>query len=750
MLGSPYQLDSARRGVDDVYGQLSELQEVRIEGCKVTLPEQILGVIQSRESELSVTRNLAKYYSENVRRNPSTPAPIQKTLDSVHKALQDELRYFNASRAADDSVAILEYLDQNGFHLAKVKWDFFRDHDARKNVLRFVIQEGPQARIDTLILLGLDDLPPDIRSGVLSRQTVGSGDAFTQNSLVADLLSITRTLQDNGYYRASFRRPIFKTTSDFLHDSVAVVFLPGPRKRIGAISLEENANGYPEVSESMRRRQLEFSEGDWYSRTNIERSRANLMGLGVFEVATIDTLEASMMRMSADSTLVEDTTLILRVFTLNNKPSDLGANLLLYQTAVDNYVNFGGGLTYQHRNVFGGAQLGYITAQYVLQDISRLFQGLYLEREALLQGVLAWPSAFRIWDWRAGLQTNAYYSDRQLVNPFRLQSIGVGGKLPISLPQKLAVNGLDLNLGLERQVPREFQERLDSALSEATTPEEIAYVYSTFNQFLILDNYLKTTGRLLTGVFVGANVRLEHRDNPIDPRKGQLGSISIEYGFGAGHFLRSQVFITNVIPLSDRLGFAAKLRAGHIFLFEFTQGSPTDTNTYVPLDRQFFSGGSASIRSYQSRALHDPNSGFLPFTDNEQRQVLDNTIGSATLLELSFELRFRFPKPSGWQPLWASMVDRSGLTLFSDFGNAFNRLTLEKYGTIQTQDLILGSVWAGGLGYRFETPVGPFRVDFATSIYDPNRTGSKWLFSEGNTPFAFSSWMLQIGLGHPF
>lgn len=192
------------------------------------------------------------------------------------------------------------------------------------------------------------------------------------------------------------------------------------------------------------------------------------------------------------------------------------------------------------------------------------------------------------------------------------------------------------------------------------------------------------------------------------------------------------------------------MRLGHIQLLEFERGSAIDTNTYVPLERQFFSGGAASIRSFPSRALHDPNSGVLVPSEGINPRTLDNVIGSATLIELGFEIRYKLPRPSGIDDLWASIVERSGFTFFTDIGNAFNRMTVEKYGTMRLQDLWEGSAVASGVGYRFDTPVGPFRIDWATSVYDPLRSEGKFIFGGRENIMGFSNWQLSIGLGHAF
>ena len=718
-----------------------ELQAIAWQGCSGITPRQLLGVIQSRESELSLTRRLALYYYDNLLVNKATPQQIMRTLSGVQRDLRDELRYFNPHLADDDSAAITRFYDVNGYHQAAVHWHFGFDSKEQKNTLTFVVNEGPRAVLDSILILGLENLPEDVAAAVNRSRLVKQGDPYSEAAIEADLRQIVRILQNTGYYRAGYERPVVVMSADKLHDSMVVSFVTGPRKRVANIVFEENASGFPTVNQSTRARQLEFGVGEWFSRDKIEQSRANLINLSVFETVLIDTLATEVVDSNMKS--ITDSALVIRVFTKNNKPHDVGANLLLYQTAVDNYLNFGVGATALHRNAFGGAQTASVTAQYVLQDIGRIVQGQPLQSEALFSAALGWPSLFRIWDWRGGLHSNAYYSLRLLVNPFRLEAFGVGVRLPVNLPQARFVNGFDITTSVERQVPRNFDKAIGGALKDSQTKEDTAYVLSTYNQFLVLDKFLSSPGRFFTGVYAGLSVRGEHRDNPIDPRIGYFFSLSSEVGFGAGTFLRSQLYYTQILPSSKNLTFATKIKVGHIQLLDFSRGSTgADTNTYVPLDRQFFAGGAASIRSYASRLLHDPRSGELGSLEASQNQILSNVVGSASLLELGFEARFRLPRPSGLDDFWADNVEKSGFTIFADIGNAFNRMTKDLYGSMTIGDLIKGSVIAAGVGYRYETPVGPFRVDYATSIYDPLRSSGQWITSRMH-PFSTSNWLLS-------
>lgn len=721
--------------------QLDELQNVEVVGSKEISPDDLLSVISSRSSEHTVARSLVEFYESLMRRNGNRPSIIYRRIYDLRRSYDEDRRYYEPSVAKEDSIALVVYLNQQGFHNASVAYGFGIDHVTQKKTLRFVVTEGARAVTDTLVIRGMDDLDSEFKAFILSRLQTTTGSSYTENTLERDLALIVRELRNNGYYKASYESPVIQISNDGLHDTVVVSVITGKRKRIGSIVLEENRNNYRSISMGTRERQLELHSGEWYSEERVEQSRANLMGLNTFEVVLIDTL--------VRENKLQDSILHLRVYTRNSKPHDVGMNLLFYQTAVDNYLNLGIGTTAQYRNAFGGAQVASITLQYVLQDVGRLTQGQQLESEALGSLVLAWPNIARLFDQRVALETSTYYSARQLVTPFRLQSFGVSARPRIALYAHTFFNQLDISLGVERQIPLNFDFAINRALQDAQTAEDSVYVRSTYNQFLVLSNFLNRSNEFFTGVTAGFTLSGDHRNNRVNPTSGTVSSMSAEWGWGAGKYIRGQAFVSSVFDAGGGFIGATKIKIGHIELLDFVRGDSTKTNTYVPLERQFFAGGPASIRSFASRRLHAPVSGTISGASGRDDYVLANVVGSGSLLELGFEMRYSFSRPKGVDDTWGSLIERSGITLFTDIGNAFNRFTTDLYGTSKLIDFLTGSAIAIGAGYRFETPVGPFRLDMATSLYDPTRATGQWIIDRSGV-FNAGNWQLSIGLGHAF
>ncbi|MBP1742668.1 MAG: outer membrane protein assembly factor [Deltaproteobacteria bacterium] len=95
----------------------------------------------------------------------------------------------------------------------------------------------------------------------------------------------------------------------------------------------------------------------------------------------------------------------------------------------------------------------------------------------------------------------------------------------------------------------------------------------------------------------------------------------------------------------------------------------------IPADERFYAGGGGSIRGYAYQSVGPIKDGV--------------PVGGNYLIELSFELRLK-------------ISDRIGVVGFLDGGNAF---------ASPEPDFSQGLLWGTGVGLRYYSPVGPFRLD---------------------------------------
>ena len=161
-------------------------------------------------------------------------------------------------------------------------------------------------------------------------------------------------------------------------------------------------------------------------------------------------------------------------------------------------------------------------------------------------------------------------------------------------------------------------------------------------------------------------------DDPLDPTRGHRVGLKVEPywdpfkgnpGFAKGygryrHYL--QVLEHPALVLAGGIGTGSIVGA--------------DTGE-IPADERFYAGGGGSIRGYAYQSVAPLKEG--------------TPIGGNYLIELSFEVRLK-------------ISDRVGVVGFLDGGNAF---------ASPSPDFSQGLLWGTGVGFRFYTPIGPFRLD---------------------------------------
>ncbi len=193
---------------------------------------------------------------------------------------------------------------------------------------------------------------------------------------------------------------------------------------------------------------------------------------------------------------------------------------------------------------------------------------------------------------------------------------------------------------------------------------------------------------------VGGSYVNDHRDNPVDATRGSYSTLDADVawtGLGSSaDFGRIIGQNSTYYRLGSHVILARNTRAG----VEPVYGH-TDVDQGVPLPERLFMGGSDSDRAFSLNEAgpRDPITGY--------------PLGGKALFLNQVELRF---------PLEQNHL---GLVLFEDAGNVFSSprlFRLLKFVQNGPTDFNY-DVQAGGLGLRYNTPVGPIRFDVA---YSPN------------------------------
>ena len=179
------------------------------------------------------------------------------------------------------------------------------------------------------------------------------------------------------------------------------------------------------------------------------------------------------------------------------------------------------------------------------------------------------------------------------------------------------------------------------------------------------------------------------RDKPLDAHRGIYQTLDFGVtptGLGASasfvKFLSQSAYYR---PIANNLTWANNLRFG--LAQEFS-------SSRVPLSEEFFSGGSDTLRGFPIDGA-GPQRAVVACgnrSDPSTCSTISVPVGGDMLLVLNSELRFPIPLKEGL-----------GGAVFYDGGNVYSKINLPLLAQKYTNSV--------GLGFRYNTPVGPIRFD---------------------------------------
>lgn len=222
-----------------------------------------------------------------------------------------------------------------------------------------------------------------------------------------------------------------------------------------------------------------------------------------------------------------------------------------------------------------------------------------------------------------------------------------------------------LSLGLEKQY-------------SSTVRGEVYYEFVLADTKDVQPDIILTdqdTGRLVISS-IRPGITYDTRDNPFDPRNGVLAGLTMKVASAA---LLSETNFAKLVfngsvyhELSKHFVFAAALRSGI--------GRAWGSSEILPLAERYFLGGRTTVRGYAQDTLGP-------------RGSAGNPTGGNAFIDTNLELR-------------TSLGKGIGLVTFFDSGNVWQR----------AGDIDWSLKHAVGVGVRYDTPVGPLRVDYGYKL----------------------------------
>ena len=191
------------------------------------------------------------------------------------------------------------------------------------------------------------------------------------------------------------------------------------------------------------------------------------------------------------------------------------------------------------------------------------------------------------------------------------------------------------------------------------------------------------------------SVSFDFRDKPLNTSKGVYLGLSLEeagpYSISEQSYIRGTADLRGYIPFGQRLVLAARIAGGAIV---------NASDSFAPLTRRFYGGGSSDHRGFSFRNL-SPTATRQATDSNGNVFTEQLPIGGSTSFLATGEARIVLKQFSSNALVGALFLDAGDVTASKD---ALDFAQLH---------------YAAGFGLRFQTPVGPIRLDFA---YRLNRT----------------------------
>ncbi len=615
-------------------------------------------------------------------------------------------KYFNRVNLEEDLGRLNKFYFDNGFFDVAIDTSTIYDKDDEQVNIKFIIIENVQYTVKEFRLQGLDKVSDGVKSAIYSNQLIEPGSPYNRNKINLEKDRIINILQDNGYYYAQIdtvRSRIDSSRRGIIIGKFSEEMQKKPEFKdkvlirmrfIGAQEVYRFGeikitidNNRYKIDNFVIKRELAFSQGDIFNRSKMVESERNFTKLAIIQLG----------RVLVDTIIEPGKIINTNVhITLNNKYELTPGITSSYQT---NRLYLGGNIEYKDKDFFGGGRV-----------LSATAEGLYNSPDV-----------------------NILSFELSLYQPFLFNN-----NITATLTPKLAL--VNLNEDLQFLVSSNLL-RLTYFIADYTfynnAFSDLTFDYITVKAkrtyFDTEDSVLVPEGSqvFLVNSILGLTLVHNNTNNLFNPSKGFYHTFTVESAGALPKFLsifNKGLLYSQYVKLGSVNSFyfdisgdrASSIVATHFEIGDIIEfGSGEYLQPVSPLYKYYMGGGN-SLRGWRGQTggiLDDPSQ------------------GGKFLVEGSLEWRRKpFPQRSFLNPVWG--------VLFLDYGNVWESGKLFKLNQVAL---------SAGFGIRYDTFVGPVRIDLGFKLYDPlAEDGNKWLWQQPSRIFKDKKYAIQFGLGNAF
>ena len=636
-------------------------------------------------------------------KSKESPSGFSQFLNKISgDRLGGKAEYFHPEQLPDDEHVLSQLYMDNGFFHATITPSFSTDSARHSVAITYTIEEQNRSFIDSIAFRGLDSVRRDVKEKIAVEPVLSVGTPYLRVKAGEEIRRVLDILINNGY---RYARYMYDSSGAFEYLSTNKVFLvfyfaPGRQYNFGPISVNVDPPR-EDITPNLALRQLDFTPGDLYSEQKKVSSERNLNRLGIFESARIET------GTNADST---SPLIPISLFIKPRIRNEVSPDFIVSNE--NSALNLGLGVGFTNRNFFGDGRTFNTNLQARTQSLGQLLGGKNFRDPEVVAAV----------DYQ--LQITQPYLFTRSLSGYVSADLGIDKQKPYIL--YISRN----KIGLNKQFATYTTGTAEWTL-ERVQPE---FLTDTAN----VSTIIRQEDQSQFNSILTLTLQRDKTNDPFSPTEGFFHSISIEESGVLPKLLQGSRFeppytqYYKVILFgrwyddlsTNRMNILAlKLESG----YQDKYGESRQRDVSIPLNRRFFSGGSTSLRGWHARELGAMPDQYLQY-------------GGNFLLEGSAEMRVNHFRDLGkW---WFVRFENIWMVYFLDYGN--NWLELSDF---RVKDIAVAS----GIGFRYETFFGPFRIDYGIKAYDPKAgAGHQTIFKKQFVSETLKSGVFHFGIGHAF
>jgi outer membrane protein assembly factor BamA len=535
------------------------------------------------------------------------------------------------------------------------------DHERAVDV-NFDITEGPQTIVDSFRIEGNNAEP--LATVAPEGLRLATGKPYSPYRLGQDRNQIVALYLNDGYPNVAFRSTVNRLPGDSHRVAILYSIEEGPRVRVSQVTY---------VGQRHTRRQLierttsEVRAGQPMSEGNLLASESDLYNLGIFDWADVSPRRQLTDQKSEDVLVrVHEAKRNSITYGFGFQSTPRGGSLSSGVLILPGLPTVGLPADFKviENTVIspqGSVQYSRLNMRGRAETASVSLLASSLDQKATLSYT---DPHFRGWDWSAITSISGEHTTE---NPLYTAQVGQGS----------------------------FQ--LEKILDSAKTKHlQFRYVYAhTLLTNLLIVGFVppEDTNVQLSGV--STTFIRDTRDKPLDAHRGVFQTLNFGVSpkiFGSSdnvmRFFGENSYYWQVKPW---MVWANNVRLGLVSSFG---------GSHVPFSEQFFSGGADSLRGFPLNGAGPQQVATLCTQVNDPSSCTDQITvpaGGRQLFIYNTEGRFPIPIKSGL-----------GGVLFYDGGNVYKAISFSHFFSDYSNTV--------GIGLRYQTPVGPIRVDVGQNL----------------------------------